>query len=533
MTHAPDDLLTAAAAERRHGRPAAALEILLPHVEARLRDPDFWIVVGRAALDLGSLPQAGTAFERVVALRPDDRDGLIGAGQVLQARGLCADACNVWEHGAAAHPADPVLPSLLGVDLLRRGQWEAAECWLREALKRQPGHADALAGLGSICERTGRSAEGAALLDRWTAGPRPHGAVAAVHARCLLGDGQPEPALALLDRALAAGPDRGRSVQLHHARGDVLDRLGRHAEAFEAFAAANGLRTAAFDGPRHVAAVRQLIQVCSAEALDRAPRGPDTAPGPILVVGVPRSGTSLIEQMLGAHPRIAGVGERAFWRLQAVALARRWELPDGQAWYHHLDRLTPDLLAELGAAYRAELDDLAGGAPLACDKMPHNIFQLPLAALALPGTVVVHAVRDPLDTGWSCFRQNFTDGLAWSTRLESIAMYLHAERELMAHWQRVLPVPIVTVRYEELTGDPAAALGPVLAAVGETWDDSMDGFHQSGRYTATASYDQVRQPLYRHAVGRSGPYRPYLEPLAKVLEVLGTTDPAPQPLQMR
>lgn len=514
-------LLAAADRERAGGRTTAALQLLLPHAERFLRDPGYWVGVGRAALDLGSLDQAGAAFERVLALQPEDRDGLIGAGQVLQARGLSEDACVIWAHAAGCHPQDPVLPSLLGVDRMRRGLMDQAEADFREALRRHPGHADALAGLGSILERGGRSGEGVVLLAPWVDVARPHGAVAAVAARCQLSAGDPGAALALVDRALAAGPDRGRQVQLLHVRGDVLDSLGRHDQAFAAFRAANGLRTAVFEGPRHVAAVRQFISVCSADRLAGLPRGRDAGPGPLLVVGVPRSGTSLIEQMLSCHPDIGGAGELAFWRLQAVALGERWGLPAGEVWYHHLDRLTGEDLDAMAAGYREELAAHGPQAAVVCDKMPHNIFQLPLAALALPGTVVVHAVRDPLDTGWSCFRQNFTDGLAWSTRLESIAMYLHAERELMAHWKQALEVPIITVAYEDLTADPEAALAPVLAAVGLDWDPAMAGFHRSGRYTATASYQQVRQPLYRHAVGRAAPYRAHLEPLQKVLAALG------------
>jgi len=515
------DVLQAARAERQAGRPASALRLLLPAAEASLRDADIWLAVGGAALDLGSLPQAGAAYQRVLALRPDDRDGLVGAGLVLQARGLGDDACVVWEHGARRHPHDPVLPTLAGVDLMRRGEMAAAERWFREALDRRAGHADALAGLGSILERSGRAAEGAALLAPWTVTDRPHGAVAAVHARCLLAVDRPTDGLALLERALAAGPDRRRRVQLEHMRGDILDHLGRHGEAFAAYAAANALRTAAFDGKRHLAAVRQMIDLFPTERVDSLPRGRDTAPGPVLVVGVPRSGTSLIEQMLAAHPDLAGAGELAYWRLQAVELAQRWQLDAADVWYRHLDRLTVGLLDELAAGYRAELARRARGEPVVVDKMPQNVFQVPLAALALPGTVVVHAVRDPLDTGWSCFRQNFTDGLAWSTDLRDIGLYVRAEREAMAHWKRVLDVPIVTVRYEELTDDPEAALTPVLAAVGRRWDPAMLRFHRSDRYVATASYDQVRRPLSRKGVGRAAPYRAHLAPLVAVLDAFG------------
>ncbi len=345
-------------------------------------------------------------------------------------------------------------------------------------------------------------------------------------ARCLLSDDKAGAALKLVERALAAKPNRSRQVQLEYVRGEVLEKLGRTDAAFAAYARANGMRTAHFDGPRHLVAVRHMVELMSRGRLAELPRGSDQRRRSVLVVGVPRSGTSLIERMLSEHPSVAGAGELDSWRLAVVDMARRWKLPVGDIWYRHLDRLTGPLLDELGATYNGVLDVYAEpDSQLVIDKMPHNVFQLPLASLALPGTVVVHAVRDPMDTGWSCFRQNFTDGLAWSTKLEDIGFYIRAEREAMAHWKRALDVPVITVRYEELTADPRAALEPVLVAGGLDWDDRMLDFHSGAPYLATASYRDLRKPLYRTSVGRSGDYAGHLGPLRHVLDALG---PLPQ-----
>ncbi|HOX26241.1 MAG TPA: sulfotransferase [Candidatus Krumholzibacteria bacterium] len=503
------------------GRPAEALRLLLPLAASQPGDPETWQLVGRSALDLGNLDRAGDAYRQVLTLRPDHRDGLLGAGLVLQRRGLSDDACVVWRRAADLDAGDPVPPTLVGIDLMRRGRLADAEGWFREALARRPDHADAQAGLGSLLERTGRAAEGAAFLAPVAAGPQAPSAVVVIHARCLLSLGEAAAARASVERALDRGADRQQRVQLEHLLGDCLDELGETDAAFAAYARANGLRTAAFAGATHLGAARQYCRLVTAERLATLPRGRNRRRRSVLVVGVPRSGTSLIERMLAAHPRLAGAGELDTWRLLAVELASRWRLPEGDIWYRHLDRLTGELLDELGAAYLAELDRRGGDAPYVVDKMPQNTFQLPLAALALPGTVVVHAVRDPIDTGWSCFRQNFTDGLAWSTRLETIALYLRAERELMAHWKRVLEVPIVTVRYEELTRDPAAALRPVLTALGEAWHDEMLSFHGRPHYTATASYREVRRPLHGGAVGRAARYAVHLEPLRRLLAAFG------------
>ena len=507
---------------RECGRPAEAMQAALPLAEVAPDDVDVLLLLGGAALDLGSYDEAARAYWRVLDLCPDHRDGLIELGLVRQGQGRAVEARSMWERTARIHDHDPVPPTLLGVNLMRAGMMERAETWFREALTRSPGHADALAGLGSVLERTGRAGEGAELLRPMASGPQPHGAVASIRARCLLGDGQAEVALDTVERALAIQQSRPRQIQLEHVHGDVLDQLQRSDEAFAAYARANSLRTAPFDGARNLAAVRILLNIFNSDRLASLPRGCNRRRRSVLVVGVPRSGTSLIERILSRHPHIAAAGELDTWRLQVVDLARRWQLVPGDIWYRHVDRLTAPLLDELGATYNGVLDDFAGpGTKLVVDKMPHNVFQLPLAALALPGTIVVHAVRDPEDTGWSCFRQNFTDGLAWSTRLDSIGLYIRAEREAMAHWRQVLDVPVVTVRYEDLTADPRAALEPVLAAGELAWDDHMLVTRSEEPYMATASYQEVRRPLYRTSVGRAQNYAAHLEPLRRILTALG------------
>ncbi len=518
----PAKTLVEARRQREGGRPGEALRLLVPLVDETPDDPEAWALMAAAALDLGSFVEAGRAFARTLDLDPEHRDALLGAGLVKQAQGRHTEARDGWQRAAEILAEDPVPPSLLGVSHMREGDMGPAESWFREALRRRPGHADALAGLGSILERTGRAAEGAELLRVATAGCHPHGAVAAIMARCLLETGQPDAALDVVQRALKGQPNRNRQVQLEHVCGEILDRLGRRDEAFEAFARANGLRAARFEGAQHLGAVRQIIRMFTPETLAALPRGTDERRRSVLVVGVPRSGTSLVERMLSRHPAVAGAGELDTWRLLVVELARRWGLSADDVWYNHLNRLSTPLLDELAAGYHAELDRHAGASQqLIVDKMPHNVFQLPLASLALPGTVVVHVLRDPLDTGWSCYRQNFTDGLAWSTSQEGIALYLRAERELMAHWKKTLDVPVITMRYEDLTAAPRTALEPVLAAGGLAWDESILRFHERDDYLATASYRDVRRPVYRSSVGRSQDYAAHLAPMQRLLAALG------------
>ncbi|MCP4742177.1 MAG: tetratricopeptide repeat protein [Actinomycetales bacterium] len=188
----PATTLAEARRLREGGDPAEALRLLLPAVDETPDDLEAWLVLGGAALDLGSLPEAERAYRRALALAPEHRDALIGVGLVSEAQGRHDDARTTWARTAELLSADPVPSSLLGANYMRVGEMKAAEDWFREALRRRPDHADAQAGLGSILERTGRAEEGVCLLEPALASHHPHGGVAAIMARCMLDLDRPD-----------------------------------------------------------------------------------------------------------------------------------------------------------------------------------------------------------------------------------------------------------------------------------------------------------------------------------------------------
>jgi hypothetical protein len=227
---------------------------------------------------------------------------------------------------------------------------------------------------------------------------------------------------------------------------------------------------------------------------------------PIFIVGLPRSGSSLIEQILASHRDVFGAGENPFF-LEAVGNALSGAGADPA-------QLTTAQLRALGAEYLRRIAIAAPQAPRVTDKMLSNDFFVGLIHLALPNARIVHIVRDPLDTCLSIFSKHFGATLAYAYDLGEIGRFYRAERRLMAHWQRVLPArTMLELRYEDVVADLEGQVRRLLAFCDLDWDPACLSFETTPRAVWTASATQVRQPLYRSAVGRWRPSAGMLRPL--------------------
>jgi len=222
---------------------------------------------------------------------------------------------------------------------------------------------------------------------------------------------------------------------------------------------------------------------------------------------MPRSGTTLVERILGAHPQAAGLGERD--ELQALG---RWLRPSLEAGTPLERLLREPAVEEAARAALARLRAAGGGAPVLVDKMPTNFWWLGLAALLFPRARVVHLRRHPLDNVLACHLQYLSGAHGYSGRLEDAALYHRDHLRLMAHWRLAAALPILELRYEELVERPEEQVRRLLAFLELPWDARCLRFHEGRGLARTASYDQVRQPLHREAVGRWRRYRELLPP---------------------
>jgi hypothetical protein len=308
-------------------------------------------------------------------------------------------------------------------------------------------------------------------------------------------------------------------AQWFYARGTLLDRLDRTDEAFAAFASGaeivNAMRP--YDGRADLADAAELTREWSGEAIARAAEQVKTPTArPIMVIGLPRSGTTLVEQILVSHSGVAGGGELPFGGI----LAREM----GGNSVGKLDAFAAANSADaLGRLYLHLGDERFGEGARFVDKNVDNSRTLGLLASVLPEAPIVWLRRDPLDCAWSCFRTYFTEGLEWSWSLADIAEHFRAEDQLYEHWRNVLGDRLLTVSYEALVADPEVEAARILAHAGLEPEAPVGGAHKTRRPVVTASVAQVRQPVYQSSVGAAQRYLGHLEPF---LEAYAATAPA-------
>jgi hypothetical protein len=321
--------------------------------------------------------------------------------------------------------------------------------------------------------------------------------------------GRHEEALARLEAIELERLAPAQRVTALHALGDALDDCGEAQRAFAAWRRANELRGSRFDESALVARVDDLRRRFTRASLAALPRSSLRDERPVFVIGAPRSGTSLVEQMLDAHPRVAGAGE----------------LDDVPRLALGLDLRSQAALDTASARYLARLDRIGGPARRVTDKLPHNAFHLGEIALLLPAARVIHVRRDPLDTGLSIYSRNFHEAHDYATDLGAIGAFLREHRRLMEHWREHLELAFFELDYEALVAQPERHARALLAFLELEWDDAVLRFHESRREVRTASYAQVRRLLYASSIGRSQRFAAELEPLRASWSAAGARSP--------
>ncbi len=334
---------------------------------------------------------------------------------------------------------------------------------------------------------------------------------------------QRDQAVALLQ---AIGPcvpkDEDHRIEHHFARGRLLDLCGEHEAAFREFQTANRLKFAQSDQglDQTLEFMEKTMAVFDRDYFERhAPRGVDDE-RPVFIVGMPRSGSTLVERILSSHSRVAGRGERK----ALLASFRAWRSRTGcEAPYPEcLEGMGAEALAEIARDYLSRMvTDRTPALLRITDKMLFNFQYLGLVALLFPRARVVHCRRDPLDTCLSCYFQHFSEGNEFSYDLAALGAFYRQYQRLMRHWSDTLPLPVHEVRYEALVEDPEGGARGLIEFLGLEWEPECLEIGRSGTTVATASVYQVRRPIYSVSCGRWRHYEPWLEPLIQALDDAG------------
>lgn len=423
------------------------------------------------------------------------------------------------EDAVAARPQDARAHAALAQILMFEGEWEKGEAYARRAAELAPGDPLVSLCLAEVLEANRQYPQAGEIINPLLdAGDRSTPLVLA-HLRVSLELGRGEEVLdwveKLIDESATTKPPR-ELASLLFAQANLLDRFGRYDQAFAAARRAHGLAQMKYDRTLVEQIVDSAINYFDRKRIRQLPRAAGRSPVPVFIVGMARSGTSLVEQILASHPQVYGGGESdRVYRLW-VSVVQRLSKPDLPL-HHSLDRLTREVANELAIEFLAPLHALAPAATHVTDKTPSNAAHLGLIATILPAARLIHCRRDPLDTGISCYLTDFAMGNAFSHDLASIGHYQRMTDRAMAHWKAVLDEPILEMDYEKLVASPEPQIRRLLDFVGLPWDERCLSFHQNRRIVATASQAQVRRPIYDSSVGRWKNYQKWIGPLRAAL----------------
>ena len=504
------------------GISAEAIECFRRAVQLDPRYADGWHNLGTALKHTGERAQAFIALKNALLIDPTRAETYLNLGNLLIASDQFEDAVECFERAARHDPEMAQARSRLAQELSARGKVKRAETFFRQSLGLNPDHLEGWFGLGRTLEDLGEadSALGCYLkiLRR-----RPGHPMALGH---YLGLAKGEIESAWLERARAAlGDDTVKEeakALIGYGLAKYHDRRCDYCEAAGAASLANAARrrkTGSLEREPLGRRVDSIIQTYTAEFFAERRRFGLGTDQPVFIVGLPRSGTTLTEQILAAHPWLHGAGE-----LPALARVATRALADtnDQPWRAAL-KLDRTKSLELAHEYLCALRD---GAPKGrlriSDKSPLNFFHLAFAALLFPGARVIHCRRDPRDNALSIWMENFNADQRYATDFDDLAFYTAQYRRLMAHWRDVLPLPILEIQYEATVTEVEAQARRMLEFLGAPWDARCLDFHKSERAVQTPSRWQVREPIYTRSVGRWKAYAEHLPGLTAAFAGLET-----------
>jgi tetratricopeptide (TPR) repeat protein len=476
-----------------------------------------WLGLAIGYERLGDARSALTAYDRAVGVQPSFPEAWFRSGALAHTLGRMDDAIARFRRAGETGPATPF--GRLGTArlLLTTDHDDEAERVLREAVAADPDNAIAHDLLGHLLADWGRFDEARDCFERAVElAPLLAGSYYDL-VRCRRVTAADHGLTARMDAALATpGLAAVQRQRLHLAIGKVADDLGDYELAMRHFDAADALRpgSVSFDTAGFDQVIDRIIERCSPETLAQAAGAGNDAAVPIFVVGMPRSGTTLVEQIVASHPDVFAAGELPFWSDRGAA----WHLDDAAA-------RDDGFLPRAATDYLRFLRSIAPDAPRITDKMPFNVLWAGALHLALPNAVILHCRRAPIDTALSIHQTMFHPNLAFPTGGAALVAYFRAYERLTAHWRRVLPANrYLEVDYESLTRDPEPVIRRIVEVCGLTWSDACLQPHLRPGVVRTPSKWQARQPINRGSVERWRRYAPWLGALHDLVDVQSSMD---------
>jgi len=487
-----------------------AVAALKAAVAANPRYTDAWFRLGIALEKLDDAGSAIFAYDRTTELLPSHTEAWFRAGALVYTLGHLQEAIGCFRRAAATGPKTGFGRLGAARALLAEHRDAEAEKLLRQTLALDPKNAIALDLLGNLLADAGRFEDARGMFAAAIANaPLMAGSYYDL-ARCRPITPEETGLLARMEAALESpGLENAHRLRVYLALGKAAADLNDPARAMRAFDAADDLRRqlGQFDAAAFDTEITRMISRFTPDVIAQAPALGSPDASPVLIMGMPRSGTTLVEQIISCHPDVTARGELNFWNER------------GAAWLSaNAARLEAPFLASAARDYLAILHKNSRK-PRVTDKMPFNFIWAGLIHMAFPRATIIHCRRAPIDTALSIHQTHFNPLLAFPTGGADLVKYFRAYRRLTDHWRKILPADrYFEVEYEALTANPAGIIPRIIAATGLPWNETCLHPERNPRIVKTPSKWQARQPIYRDAIARWRRYEPHLGPLRPLLD---------------
>lgn len=504
-------------------RAEEAFPVVSQVLTAQPNHPEAWCSLGGIYVGRENTEKAYACFSNVLAVVPDHATALGGMARVFQDHNQLEDSLNYVNRAIELDPTNDTFYMLRAGTYQELGKVQEAVADYDKAFELRPEVTNAIVSKARLFLELGdfdkanqfneqalsMNAEDIAALSQSVAGYKVQ---------------KDDPNMATLLTLYQSGAivKANEKVALHFALGKCCEDIGEYDEAFQHFLAGNALKREMFDydAQEDEARSREVINTFTADYIKKHTGYGHSSAVPIFIVGMPRSGTTLVEQIISSHPSVYGAGELHYLPMVLMDVAKREKIsiPD------MMKSLTAEMINHIGTEYLANIKKLNSEAPHITDKMPSNYIHVGLIHLVFPNAKIIHLQRNPLDVCLSAFSRLFHRGQHHSYNLVEQGRHYRDYGRVMQHWRNVLPPDaFFDIRYEDLIDDTDKYARQLISYCGLAWDDNCLAFYESKRRVKTASIMQVRQPIYKTSVEKWRRYEKHLGPLR---EALGEFNPS-------
>lgn len=537
--------------EGRMGDVAAAEKAMCRSLQADSSLPEGWFGLGQALEMQGKLEDASNTFLKALSINPKFVEANVALGRVYVSMQMFHQALEPLATALKLKPAQTQVNYLYGdalvgcgrnmqafevfkklqeqyprhVELLCKiaglhiefSELDKAREYFNKALEIEPNHIGARLAYIGLLRIQKDYAKALSEIDALFESETKNIKVAVLYSYlCHLNNSCEKVISRLEDFLNAPGLQKLDEINICFELGRLCDARAEYDKAFGFVKRGNALKTGKYDAEQSSAMISAWIDGYEQEVMQRKQLNTKREHGrPVFVVGVPRSGTTLIEQILSSHSEVYGAGELS----DMVNIVREYR---GDSYPHNNIRLEvesflPADLETMASKYRARLDAVSNGERYVVDKLPGNFIRLGLIAILFPDAKIINCIRNPIDTCLSCYFHDFTGVHSYLYDMDDLVSFYKNYQRVMKHWHEALPISILDVYYEDVVADQEAESRRIFEYLELEWDESCLEFYDSDRAVVTSSHDQVQKPIYKSSISRWKNYEKHIEPLIKGL----------------